>query len=125
GNVQGWVYAVGNAEKRGNASGNQNSNVVTENSYDVELADGKIVGRGRHYYAGLHFKLLKPSVQHRSNSHRTGLKSTWQKGCQISAKKEEDMSEGKQIKDVPIARDFPEVFPENFPQLDQWNSRST
>ncbi|GJV25916.1 putative reverse transcriptase domain-containing protein [Tanacetum coccineum] len=78
-NAQGWVYAVGNAEKRGNASGNLNSNVVTgtfllnnhyafilfdtgadksfisiafsslidivptplDNSYDVELADGK------------------------------------------------------------------------------------
>ncbi|GJW14856.1 putative reverse transcriptase domain-containing protein [Tanacetum coccineum] len=82
GNAQGWVYAVGNAEKRGNASGNPDANVVTgmfllnnhyasilfdtgadrsfistafssliniaptplENSYDVELADGKIVG---------------------------------------------------------------------------------
>ncbi|GJR09863.1 putative reverse transcriptase domain-containing protein [Tanacetum coccineum] len=81
GNAQGWVYAVGNAEKRGNASGNPDANVVTgtfllnnhyasilfdtgadrsfistafsslinitptplENSYDVELADGKIV----------------------------------------------------------------------------------
>ncbi|GJU69672.1 putative reverse transcriptase domain-containing protein [Tanacetum coccineum] len=82
GNAQGWVYAVGNAEKRGNASGNPDSNVITgtfllnnhyasilfdtgadrsfistafsslidivptplDNSYDVELADGKIVG---------------------------------------------------------------------------------
>ncbi|GJT00520.1 putative reverse transcriptase domain-containing protein [Tanacetum coccineum] len=82
GNAQGWVYAVGNAEKRGNASGNPDANVVTgtfllnnhyasilfdtgadrsfistafsslidivptplDNSYDVELADGKIVG---------------------------------------------------------------------------------
>ncbi|GKF13368.1 putative reverse transcriptase domain-containing protein, partial [Tanacetum coccineum] len=81
GNAQGWVYAVRNAEKRGNASGNPNSNVITgtfllnnhyasilfdtgadrsfistafsslidivptplDNSYDVELADGKIV----------------------------------------------------------------------------------
>ncbi|GJS55128.1 putative reverse transcriptase domain-containing protein [Tanacetum coccineum] len=81
GNAQGWVYAVGNAEKRGNASGNPDSNVVTgtfllnnhyasilfdtgadrsfistafsflidivptslDNSYDVELVDGKIV----------------------------------------------------------------------------------
>ncbi|GJR30808.1 putative reverse transcriptase domain-containing protein [Tanacetum coccineum] len=80
--AQGWVYAVGNAEKKGNASRDPNSNVVTgtfllnnryasilfdtgadrsfissafsslieiaqtplENSYDVELADGKIVG---------------------------------------------------------------------------------
>ncbi|GKG41273.1 putative reverse transcriptase domain-containing protein, partial [Tanacetum coccineum] len=29
GNAQGWVYAVRNAEKRGNASENPNSNVVT------------------------------------------------------------------------------------------------
>ncbi|GJT09628.1 putative reverse transcriptase domain-containing protein [Tanacetum coccineum] len=81
-NAQGWVYAVGNAEKRGNASGNPDANVVTgtfllnnhyasilfdtgadrsfistafssliniaptplENCYDVELADGKLVG---------------------------------------------------------------------------------
>ncbi|GJQ93551.1 putative reverse transcriptase domain-containing protein [Tanacetum coccineum] len=31
----------------------------------------------------------------------------------ISAKKEEDKSEGKQLKDVPIVQDFPEVFPED------------
>nr|GEY18221.1 reverse transcriptase domain-containing protein [Tanacetum cinerariifolium] len=81
-NAPGWVYAVGNAKKRGNASRDPNSNVVTGtfllnnryasilfdtgadrsfistafsslidivptplgNSYDVELADGKIVG---------------------------------------------------------------------------------
>ncbi|GJT41443.1 putative reverse transcriptase domain-containing protein [Tanacetum coccineum] len=81
-NAQGWVYAVGNAEKKGNASRDPDSNVVTgtfllnnryasilfdtgadrsfistafssliniaptplENSYDVKLADEKIVG---------------------------------------------------------------------------------
>ncbi|GJS76584.1 putative reverse transcriptase domain-containing protein [Tanacetum coccineum] len=81
GSAQGWVYAVGNAEKKGDASRDPNSNVVTgtfllnnryasilfdtgadrsfissafssliniapiplENSYDVKLADGKIV----------------------------------------------------------------------------------
>nr|GEX58692.1 reverse transcriptase domain-containing protein [Tanacetum cinerariifolium] len=48
-NVQGWVYAVGNAEKKGNASRDPNSNVVTE----------------------LHFNFLKPSIQHRFNSRRT------------------------------------------------------
>nr|GEX05907.1 reverse transcriptase domain-containing protein [Tanacetum cinerariifolium] len=37
--------------------------------------------------------------------------------AQISAKKEEDKSEGKQLKDVPIVRDFPEVFPEDLPGL--------
>ena len=45
-----------------------------------------------------------------------------EKGChvflaQISTTKEEDKSEGKQVKDVPIIRDFPEVFPEYFPGL--------
>ncbi|GJX06941.1 hypothetical protein Tco_0194873 [Tanacetum coccineum] len=44
------------------------------------------------------------------------------KGCQIflaqiSTKKEEDKSEGKQLKDVPIVRDFSEVFPEDLPRL--------
>ncbi|GJY06117.1 hypothetical protein Tco_0373171 [Tanacetum coccineum] len=29
----------------------------------------------------------------------------------------EDKSEGKQLKDVPIVRDFPEVFPEDLPGL--------
>ncbi|GJU47278.1 hypothetical protein Tco_1204544 [Tanacetum coccineum] len=31
-NAQGWVYAVGNAKKRGNALGNPDANVVTERS---------------------------------------------------------------------------------------------
>nr|GEW71299.1 hypothetical protein [Tanacetum cinerariifolium] len=40
------------------------------------------------------------------------------KGCQIflahiSAKKEEENSEGKQFKDVPVFRDFPKIFPED------------
>nr|GEU75484.1 hypothetical protein [Tanacetum cinerariifolium] len=44
------------------------------------------------------------------------------KGCQtfmaqISAKKDEDKSEGKQLKDVPIVQDFPEVLPEDLPGL--------
>nr|GEW86875.1 reverse transcriptase domain-containing protein [Tanacetum cinerariifolium] len=44
------------------------------------------------------------------------------KGCQIffaqiSAKKKEDKSEGKQIKDVPIIQDFSEVFPEDLPDI--------
>nr|GFB02804.1 reverse transcriptase domain-containing protein [Tanacetum cinerariifolium] len=44
------------------------------------------------------------------------------KGChvffaQISATKEDDKSEGKQVKDIPIVQDFPEVFPKNLPGL--------
>ncbi|GJQ95161.1 putative reverse transcriptase domain-containing protein [Tanacetum coccineum] len=95
---------VGNAKKRGNASGNPNSNVVTgtfllnnhyasilfdtgadrsfistafsslidivptplDNSYDVELANGKIVEM-RLFYTGLHLIFLA-IVSHRSNA---------------------------------------------------------
>ncbi|GJT03243.1 putative reverse transcriptase domain-containing protein [Tanacetum coccineum] len=215
GNAQGWVYAVGNAEKRGNASGNPNSNVVTgtfllnnryasilfdtgadrsfissafsslidiahtplENSYDVELADGKIVGvdtimrgctlnflnhpfnidlmpvelgsfdviigmdwlRRCHAVIVCDEKLVRipygnETLVFRGNESNDGRESRltiiscskaqeyMAKGCQIflaqiSAKKEEDKSEGKQLKDVPIVRDFPEVFPEDLPGL--------
>nr|GFA05313.1 reverse transcriptase domain-containing protein [Tanacetum cinerariifolium] len=42
------------------------------------------------------------------------------KGChvflaQISATREDDKPEGKQVKDVPIVQDFPKVFLENLP----------
>ncbi|GJY35158.1 putative reverse transcriptase domain-containing protein [Tanacetum coccineum] len=212
GNAQGWVYAVGNAEKRGNASGNSDSNVVTgtfllnnhyasilfdtgadrsfvstafsslidivptllENSYDVELANGKIVWidtiirgftlnfldhpfhidlmpvelssfdviigmdwlRRCHAVIVCDEKLVQvpygnETLNFCSNESSNGRESRLTviscskaqeyiaKGCQvflaqISAKKEEDKSEGKRIKDVPIVRDFLEVFPEDF-----------
>ncbi|GJV74756.1 putative reverse transcriptase domain-containing protein [Tanacetum coccineum] len=200
GNAQGWVYAVGNAEKNGNASRNPDSNVVTgtfllnnryasilfdtgadrsfistafsslidiaptplENSYDVELADGKIVRidtiiRGctlnflnhpfnidlmpvelgsfaviismdwlRRCYAVIvcDEKLVRipygnETLIFRGDESNNGIESRltiiscskaqeyMAKGCQIflaqiSAKKEEDKSEGKELKDVPI-----------------------
>ncbi|GJR05554.1 putative reverse transcriptase domain-containing protein [Tanacetum coccineum] len=215
GNAQGWVYAVGNAEKRGNASGNPDSNVVTgtfllnnhyasilfdtgadrsfistafsslidivptplDNSYDVDLADGKIVRidtiirgctlnfldhpfyidlmpvelgsfdviigmdwlRRCHAVIVCDEKLVQVPYGNEtltfcgnesSNERESRLavisyskaQEYMAKGCQvflaqISAKKEEDKSEGKQIKDVPIVRDFPEVFPEDLPGL--------
>ncbi|GJX62674.1 putative reverse transcriptase domain-containing protein [Tanacetum coccineum] len=44
------------------------------------------------------------------------------KGCHVflahvTTKKTEDKSEGKRLEDVPIVRDFPEVFPEDLPGL--------
>ncbi|GJY18157.1 putative reverse transcriptase domain-containing protein [Tanacetum coccineum] len=198
GSTQGWVYAVGNAEKKGNASRDPDSNVVTgtlllnnryasilfdtgadrsfistafssliniaptllENSYDVELADGKLVGintiiRGCTLNFLNHpfnidlmpvelgsFDVIIGMDCNKSNDERESrltiiscLKAQeyMAKGCQIflaqiSAKKEKDKSEGKQLKDIPIVRDFPEVFPKDLPvllRLDQWNSRST
>nr|GFC99548.1 hypothetical protein [Tanacetum cinerariifolium] len=122
-------------------------------SYDVELADGKIV-RIDTIMRGLHFKFLKPSVQHRFNACGTGqfrrynrhglvkkvsrrdrvkesrliiisclkVQKYMAKGCQIflaqiSANKEENKSKGKQLKDISIIRDFPEVFLEDFSGL--------
>ncbi|GJW63334.1 putative reverse transcriptase domain-containing protein [Tanacetum coccineum] len=194
GNAQGWVYAVGNAEKRGNAPGNPDANVVTgtfllnnhyasilfdtgadrsfistafssliniaptslENCYDVELADGKLVKidtiiRGctlkflghpfnidlmpvelgsfdviigmdwlRRYHAVIicDEKLVQVPYGNETltfcgNESSNGRESR----LTISAKKEEDKSERKQIEDVPIVRDFPEVFPEDLPGL--------
>nr|GFC31386.1 putative reverse transcriptase domain-containing protein [Tanacetum cinerariifolium] len=50
------------------------------------------------------------------------VREYWAKGChvflaQIFAAQEDDMPERKQVKDVPIVQDFPEVFPENLPGL--------
>ncbi|GJZ25982.1 putative reverse transcriptase domain-containing protein [Tanacetum coccineum] len=188
GNVENPKGNVGNAKKKGNASGNSDSNVVTvppiniaplhlENNYDVELADGKIVRvdtiiRGctlnflnhpfnidlmpvelgsfdiiismdwlRKYHAVIvcDEKLVQIPYGNEtlifhgneSNNRRESrltiiscLKAQeyMAKGCQIflaqiSAKKEEDKSEGKQLEDVPIVRDFSEVFPEDLPGL--------
>ncbi|GKF10788.1 putative reverse transcriptase domain-containing protein, partial [Tanacetum coccineum] len=178
GNAQGWVYAVGNAKKKGNASRDPNSNVVMgtlllnnhyasilfdtgadrsfistafsslinispkplENSYDAELADGKIVGvdtimRGYTLNFLNHpFNIDLMPVELGSFDVIIGM--DWLRRCHavivcdeklvripygnetlMSAKKEEDKSEGKQIKDVPIIRDFPKVFPEDLPGL--------
>ncbi|GKF03626.1 hypothetical protein Tco_0030549, partial [Tanacetum coccineum] len=124
---QGWVYAVGNAEKNGNVSKNPDSNVVTdmfllnnryasilfntgadrsfistafsslidiaptplENSYDVELADRKIVGIDT---------IIRPSVQHRSNARRTSNNVRESRLTIISCSKaQEYMAKGCQI----------------------------
>nr|GEW68115.1 hypothetical protein [Tanacetum cinerariifolium] len=148
-NAQGWVYVVGNAKKKENASRDPDSNVVPGNSYDVELADGKIVSidtiiRGCSLNFLNHplnldlmsvelgsFDIIISMDWLRSNDERESrltiiscskAQEYMAKGCQIflaqmSAKKEGDKSEEKQLKDVPIVRDFPEVFPEDFPGL--------
>nr|GEX56318.1 putative reverse transcriptase domain-containing protein [Tanacetum cinerariifolium] len=98
-NAQGWVYAVRNAEKNGNAPMNPDSNVVTgtfllKNRYASILFD---TGTDRSFISTAFSSLIFLA--------------------QITAKKEEDNSEGKQLKDVSIVRDFPEVFPEDLPGL--------
>nr|GEU30278.1 reverse transcriptase domain-containing protein [Tanacetum cinerariifolium] len=154
------VYAVGNAEKKGNASRDPNFNVITGSSYDIELADGKIVEvdtimrgctlnflnhpfnidlmlvelgsfdviidmdwlRRCHAVIVCDEKLVRIPYGNEtlifcSNESNDGRESRltiiscskaqeyMAKGCQIflaqiSAKKEEDKSKGKQLKDV-------------------------
>ncbi|GJR19085.1 putative reverse transcriptase domain-containing protein [Tanacetum coccineum] len=162
GNAQGWVYAIGNAKKNGNASRNPDSNVVTgtfllnnryasilfdtgadrsfistefsslidiaptllENSHDDELADGKIVGIDT-IIRGCTLNFLNHPFNIDLMPVELGSFDAQEymvKGCQIfltqiSAMKEEDKSEGKQLKDVPIIQDFFEVFLEDLPGL--------
>nr|GEW31107.1 reverse transcriptase domain-containing protein [Tanacetum cinerariifolium] len=214
-NAPGWVYAVGNAEKRGNASRDPDSNVVMGtfllnnryasilfdtsadrgfistafsslidivptplgNSYDVKLTDGKIVEvdtimrgctlnflghpfnidlmpielgsfnviidmdwlRRCHVVIVCDEKLVQIPYGNETltfccNKSNNGRESQltvilcskaqeyMAKECQIflallTAKKEEDKSEGKQLKDVPVVRDYREVFPKDLPGL--------
>nr|GEZ44639.1 putative reverse transcriptase domain-containing protein [Tanacetum cinerariifolium] len=53
----------------------------------------------------------------RNNHGHQQQPSKKQNVAKISAKKEEDKSEGKQLKGVPIIQDFPNVFPEDLPGL--------
>nr|GFC84834.1 reverse transcriptase domain-containing protein [Tanacetum cinerariifolium] len=151
-NAQGWMFAVGNAEKNGNAPTNPDSNVVTgmfllNNHYASILFD---TGSDRSFISTAFSSLILAvivcdeklvQIPYRNetltfcgNESNNGRESRltfipcskaqeyMAKGCQIfmaqiSAKKEENKSEGKQLKDVPIVQDFLKVFPEDFPGL--------
>ncbi|GJU48957.1 putative reverse transcriptase domain-containing protein [Tanacetum coccineum] len=117
-----------------------------ENSYDVELADGKIVRVDTIIWSCILNFLNHPFnidlmpvelgsfdiiIGMDCNDERESrltiiscskAQENMAKGCQvflaqIFAKKEEDKSDVKQLKDVPIVRDFPEVFPEDLTDL--------
>nr|GEV82436.1 hypothetical protein [Tanacetum cinerariifolium] len=184
-NAQGWVYAVGNAEKNRNAPMNPDSNVVTGtfllnncyasilfdtgadrsfisttfsllvnidptplgSSYDVELADGKIV-RIDTIIRGCTINFLNDPfnidlMPVELGSFDVIIEIDWlrryhavivcdEKLVQIpygdetlnfhgnesnNEREGEDKLEGKQLNDVPIVWDFPKVFPEDFPGL--------
>ncbi|GJX16215.1 putative reverse transcriptase domain-containing protein [Tanacetum coccineum] len=73
--------------------------------YDVELADGKIIW-----------------VNTLKKKNGLVIKISCCNRCQvflahITIKKAEDKSEEKRLEDVPIFRDFPKVFPEDFPGI--------
>nr|GEU78967.1 reverse transcriptase domain-containing protein [Tanacetum cinerariifolium] len=116
-NAPGWVYAAGNAEKRGNASKDPDSNVVTgtfllNNRYASILFD---TFADRSFISTAFSSLIDVVPTPFGNSYDVELADG--KIVRISAKEEEDKSEEKQLKDVPVIQDYPEVFPKDLPGL--------
>ncbi|GJT36645.1 putative reverse transcriptase domain-containing protein [Tanacetum coccineum] len=137
-----------------------------DHDYDVELADGRIVGLNTIILRGCTLNFLNHSFNidlmpvelgsfdviigmdwlakyhaviicaekivrdGSSNKHGTRLsiisctkaQEYLAKGCHvflanITATKDEDKSKGKRLEDVPVVREFPEVFPEDLPGI--------
>ncbi|GJR55605.1 putative reverse transcriptase domain-containing protein [Tanacetum coccineum] len=122
------AYAIG-----GGGVSNPDSNVVTDTSYAVELADGRILETNvvlRGCTLGLlghSFDIDLMPVELGSFDVNIGM--DWlvkyhalivcdeKVVSQVTSKKTKDKSEEKRLKDVPIVREFPEVFLEDFPGL--------
>nr|GEY33553.1 putative reverse transcriptase domain-containing protein [Tanacetum cinerariifolium] len=106
-----------------------------ENHYDVELADGKIIGVNtiiRGYTLNFMNHPFNIDLMHVPlGSFNVIIGMDWltkyhgviiydeKIGCDVflanvTTNEAKDKSEGKQLEDVPIVRDFPEVFPEDF-----------
>ncbi|GJQ98233.1 putative reverse transcriptase domain-containing protein [Tanacetum coccineum] len=113
--------------------------------YDVELADGKIIGintiiRGctlnfldrfsffkRHRLAECIFDIdeilneegngTRLNIISCTKTHKYLLKGHHIFLAHVTTKEIEDNSEEKRLEDVPIVRDFPEVFPKDLPGL--------
>nr|GFC67284.1 reverse transcriptase domain-containing protein [Tanacetum cinerariifolium] len=93
-NAQGWVYAVRNAKRKENASRDPKSNVIT-----VPYGNETLIFCGDESNDGKENRLTIISC---SKAQEYMAKGSQIFLAQISAKKEEDKSEGKQLKDVPI-----------------------
>ncbi|GJS18718.1 putative reverse transcriptase domain-containing protein [Tanacetum coccineum] len=111
------TYAKRNAEKNGNASRNPDSNVVTgtfllNNRYASILFD---TGADRSFISTVFSSLIDIALTLLENSYDVELADG--KIVGIDTIKEEDKSEGKQLKVVPIIRDFFKVFPEDLSGL--------
>ncbi|GJT15543.1 putative reverse transcriptase domain-containing protein [Tanacetum coccineum] len=101
-----------------------------DHGYDVELADAVIVCDKKIVRIPFGNEILIVRGDGSNNGHESRLniisctktQKYLLKGCQvflahITMKKVEDKSEEKRLEDVPIIRDFPEVFSEDFPSI--------
>ncbi|GJZ42359.1 putative reverse transcriptase domain-containing protein [Tanacetum coccineum] len=105
------VYNMGTGDKKPHA-GSLPKSTGNTNVANTQKGNGAAPKGNDCFECGApgHFKRDCPKLKNKDRRNRNT--QGW-----ISAKKEEDKSEGKQIKDVPIIRDFPEVFPEDLPGL--------
>nr|GFA32231.1 reverse transcriptase domain-containing protein [Tanacetum cinerariifolium] len=124
-NSAGNGNAVERAYGLGTAGGNPNANVVTDYSYDVELADGQIIGTV-HVPFGNETLIIRCDGSNNGNQLNiiscTKTRKYLLKGypvflANITTKMIKDKSEEKRLEDVPIVRDFSEVFPKDLPGL--------
>ncbi|GJR31423.1 hypothetical protein Tco_1107655 [Tanacetum coccineum] len=104
--------SIEECHKERNASETPEANVIT----DIDLMARRT---GFRCIIGMELvKKMLPVIVYDANLFQSTCKrmpmSFWP---QISAMNRGDKSEGKQIKDVPIVRDFPKVFPEDLPGL--------
>nr|GEW47267.1 hypothetical protein [Tanacetum cinerariifolium] len=78
-------------------------------SYDVELADGQIIGcNGSNNWTQLNIISCTKTQKYLLKGHPVFL-------ANITTKTIKDKSEEKRLENVPIVRDFSEVFPEDLP----------
>ncbi|GJU39197.1 putative reverse transcriptase domain-containing protein, partial [Tanacetum coccineum] len=89
--------------------------VELDTSYEVELADGKVeVLISLLGWIGYHDMMLLFCVERK----RLGFHWKIEKGCELFlAQVTEQESKEKRLKDVPVIRNFPEIFPEELPGL--------
>ncbi|GJS88431.1 hypothetical protein Tco_0771067 [Tanacetum coccineum] len=102
GNKSGIGEARGKAYVLGGGDANPDSNVVTNVSYVVELADERI-SETNTVLRGSTLGLLGDRVA--------------KERSRITKKETKDKSEEKRLEDVPTVRDFPKVFSEDLPGL--------
>nr|GEW13620.1 putative reverse transcriptase domain-containing protein [Tanacetum cinerariifolium] len=105
--------ARGKAYVLGGGDANSDSNVVTDVSYDVELADMRIFETNT-ILRGCMLGLLGHSFNIDLMPVELGSFNVF---IDMDWKETEDKSEEKRLEDVPTVRDFSEVFPEDFPGL--------
>ncbi|GJT31146.1 putative reverse transcriptase domain-containing protein [Tanacetum coccineum] len=116
GKAKGKTYVLGEGDT------NPNSNVVTDVSYAVELANGR-VSETNTMLKGCTLGLLGhpfniDPIPVELGSFDVIIGKDWSRGCpiflaQVTKKETKDKSEEKRLEDVPTVRDFSEVFPKD------------